>query len=116
MIIVHVQLPSPFIDGWGYQENGLSYIEAKQGHKVYVLAANYILTPNNKMQYVEEGFHESVEGALVYRIKPKTCHFLPFLTNILNRYSIYNLLESIKPDLIMIHGLAQGFYIYDIQL
>ena len=100
MKIVHIA--PVFFEGWGYQENYISTIQADLGHDVIVI------TPAKSIAGYESEYTRSFrdyqyQGVRIIRLPLKWC--------IMRRFYWYSnlvkLLGLIKPDVIMIHGLAQ---------
>lgn len=105
MKIVHLCLSGPYNDNWGYQDNLLPLYQQKLGHDVTVIATNTMHGSKGSIILCEEGDYRLKNGLHIIRISVK-----PFLTKKLGQsygyFYVYDLLKSLKPDYIMIHGLV----------
>jgi hypothetical protein len=105
MKIVHFCLSGPYNDNWGYQDNLLPLYQQKLGHDVTVIATNTMHGPKGPIIQCDEGDYRLENGLHIIRISVK-----PFLTEKLGQaygyFYVYDLLKSLKPDYIMVHGLV----------
>lgn len=105
MKIVHIALQAPYNEGWGYQENLLTKHQAKLGHDVTLITTCTKNTSNALIIDCEPEDYTSPDGFRVIRLKRKA-GLCKKLYSIFAIYDIYDLLESLFPDCIMIHGLG----------
>lgn len=105
MKIVHLCLSGPYNDNWGYQDNLLPLYHQKLGHDVTVIATNTMHGSKGPIIECDEGDYRLANGLRIIRISIK-----PFITkrlgNAYRYYHVYDLLNSLKPDYIMTHGLV----------
>ena len=103
MRIVHICISSPYIDGWGYQENLLpAYLQD-------IGVDNCVIAPiDNFPSYVKssdidevraKGSDYSYEGVRVLRIPT-----IKISTSLLFTRGLYRVLENLKPDAIFHHN------------
>ena len=105
MKILHLALQSPYNEGWGYQENLLTKYQVKLGHDVTLVTTCRMNTGNSQTETCEPQDYISPDGFRVIRLKEKTglCKKLYLVFAI---FDIYELLKSISPDFITVHGLS----------
>jgi 1,2-diacylglycerol 3-alpha-glucosyltransferase len=105
MKIVHLCLSGPYNDNWGYQDNLLPLYQQKLGHDVTVIATNTMHGPKGPIVQCDEGDYRLENGLRIIRVSVK-----PLITKKLGQaygyFHVYNLLKSLKPDYIMVHGLV----------
>jgi 1,2-diacylglycerol 3-alpha-glucosyltransferase len=105
MKIVHLCLSGPYNDNWGYQDNLLPLYQQKLGHDVTVIATNTMHGPKGPIIECNEGDYRLENGLHIVRIAVET-----LLTEKIGRaysyFHVYDLLKSLKPDHIMVHGLV----------
>lgn len=103
--IVHLCLSGPYNDNWGYQDNLLPLYQQNLGHDVTVIATNTMHGPKGPIIPCEEGDYRLDNGLHIIRISVK-----PLLTKRLGKaygyFYVYDLLKSLRPDYIMVHGLV----------
>ena len=106
MKIAHLCLSCFYIDGFSYQENELVAQNVADGHEVYVIASTETYGSNRELTYIEPGEYVGQEGAQVMRLPYKG--FLPkkLLRKLRSHPNVFGILESIKPDVILFHGLC----------
>lgn len=103
MRIVHVHLADPFTEGMYYQENVLSEINASDGHEVYFITTVYAWKDNRIIRVSEE--HKRLKNGVRLIRMPYIKIVCPLLTNKLRLVrTLPQMLEKIKPDIIMMHG------------
>ena len=107
MKIVHIHLLGPYTDGWGYQENILPEIQARQGHEVTVITNCLTHCPDNSIKEVAPAEYEINEVRII-RIQYKKIVFSEYINGILFHYPIKAYLEQLTPDVILLHGLGDG--------
>lgn len=104
MRIVHIAPNAPYNEGWGYQENLLPKYQAKLGHPVTLIVTN--------LRHEEGGLNEtkctdtiSADGFRVIRRKQIRSK-IPLIGKAFVKLHVFDLLMSLKPDLIFYHGLV----------
>lgn len=106
MKIVHLCVSCFYIDGYRYQENELIAEHVRQGHEVTVIASTETYVDNMNLGYVEPSSYVGTEGANVIRLP----YWGPFPAKVQRKLrmhkGIYQLLENIRPDVVMFHGLC----------
>lgn len=105
MVILHIGLASSFTDGMSYQDNILPAINFKDGHEViYISNCNKYV--NGKLIETDEEDIITEDGFRLIRLK---------YDKIINKFisskfrkikKLYSIIENIKPDVILFHGLA----------
>lgn len=105
MEILHLALQAPYNEGWGYQENLLPKYQVRMGHNVTLITTCMMNNPNSKITKCEPEDYTSPDGFRVIRLQSKDL-LCKKLSNVLQIFEIYDLLKSIAPDFIMIHGLG----------
>ncbi len=107
MNIVHLALQAPYNEGWGYQENLLPKYQVKAGHQVTLIITTQENSSDGTFKEIEPCDYISPDGFRVIRLKRKRKNrLLKKIYNILCLYDIYDLLISVQPDFIMVHGLG----------
>lgn len=113
MKILHIHLNGPFTENWSYQENHLSDEHARMGHEVTVITTQY--TYNEKGVVVETATEDKIIGNGVRLIRVKRHEtFLKKYNGIFRPYKILDLINEIKPDFILNHGLIGSVVAFDI--
>lgn len=107
MRITHIHLMGPYTDGWGYQENILPIVQSKQGNQVSIITNCYYHNPDNSIGECAPCVYDA-NGVAVYRVKQKKVFFSKTFTNHLFDFPIYQILDKLKPDVILLHGLGRG--------
>lgn len=107
MKIVHIHLLGPYTDGWGYQENILPAVQARQGHEVIVITGCQTHLPDNSITTVQPAEYE-IEGVKIVRIQRKKIFGSELLSSVVFDYPIYEQLKKFAPDVILLHGLGRG--------
>ena len=103
MNIVHIAPNAPYNDYWGYQENLLPKYQKKLGNEVALITTN-TMHKDGKIVLTDETDYVLNDGVRVIRKGYK--HFIAAsVTNVFSYIPIYNILESLQPDLIFFHGL-----------
>lgn len=106
MKIVHFCVSCFYIDGYRYQENELIREHVQAGHEVTVVASTETFVNNMDLGYIEPGSYVGKEGANVIRL-PYSGPFPEAVRRKLRMHpGIDAILERIKPDAIMFHGLC----------
>lgn len=104
MKVVHVCITSPYIDGWGYQENLLALYMTKVGIETHIVASK-----NDFPSYLSEDVIEDIrakndeytfDGVHIHRIETSKISDSCIIT-----HSLKQKLEEIKPDLIFHHNV-----------
>lgn len=114
MKIVHIHLMGPYTDGWGYQENVLPAIQARQGHDVTVITGCQTHHADNSIVNVDPCEYE-IDGVKIIRVDYKTRLANRKIKQILHHYPVHRLLNQICPDVILLHGLGRGLTNVDIK-
>lgn len=106
MKIVHLCVSCFYIDGYRYQENELIAEHVRQGHEVTVIASTETYVDNINLGYVEPSAYMGSEGAEVIRLP----YWGPFPAAVQRKLRMHKgirqLLEHVRPDVIMFHGLC----------
>lgn len=103
MKILHIDVTGPYTEGATYQENLLPAEMVKLGHQVFIWTSSYEWA-NGKINYVGEEKKHMSDGVVLTRMD-YVFLFNDFFTNKIRKCKkIYNQLEELKPDLIMVHG------------
>lgn len=102
MNILHIAPLSPYNVGWSYQDNLLPKYQRKLGHQVSVIVSPFQNTANGK-EYVGEEDFELPDGVHVYRRERLFGN--NFFAKALSYTYVADIIEQVKPDLIMIHSL-----------
>ena len=112
MIVVHIGLLSHYTDGMSYQDNSLAEMNAKEGHTV-IFITDIHRYENGMLVETEEEDVVLNNGIRLIRLKyDNICN--SFITNKIQKASkLKKLLEDIKPDSIMYHGVC-GFELMDV--
>ena len=100
MNIIHICLGCFYVEGMGYQENIITKMHAKQGHKVYVLTSDFAF--NGKGEAIKK---EDLEYTNEFGVKVKV---LKRSGDFFGRYGkfegLFNELQTLEPDVIFVHG------------
>lgn len=103
MRIVHIDLTGPFTEEMHYQENVLSEINASDGHEVYFIATAYTWKDNQIIKVPEE--HKRLANGVRLIRMPYVKLICSLVTDKLRLVkALPQILERIKPDIIMMHG------------
>lgn len=101
-IICHLCLHGPYNEGWNYQENILPKYHVKLGYKVFQIVTPY-LWEGTKIAISSDKYYISPDGVEIFRCGlSKGPSFGGRLTHY---HEVYNLLESISPDILFIHDV-----------
>ncbi|MGY6269097.1 glycosyltransferase family 4 protein [Achromobacter denitrificans] len=106
MKIVHLCVSCFYIDGYRYQENELIAEHVRQGHDVTVIASTETFVDNMNLGYVEPSTYMGQDGAKVIRLAYSGPLPARVQQKLRMHKGIYQLLDEIKPDVIMFHGLC----------
>ena len=105
MKILHLALEAPYNEGWGYQENLLTKYQVKLGHDVTLITTCNMNSADSTIVSCEPEDYISPDGFRVIRLNHK--YILNKKVSLfLKIFSIYDLLKTIQPDFVMIHGLS----------
>lgn len=107
MKIVHIHLLGPYTDNWGYQENILPEVQARQGNEVTVIASCHTHRPDNSIVEVEPKEYE-INGVKIIRIQYNKLFSNDKLNKVIFHYPVMKQLEKLKPDILLLHGLGRG--------
>lgn len=103
MRIVHIDLTGPFTEGMHYQENILSEINVSDGHEVYFIATACAWKDNQIIRVPEE--HKRLASGVRLIRMPYVKIVCSLVTDKLRLVkALPQILERIKPDIIMMHG------------
>lgn len=103
---VHICLCSPYTESWGYQENILPKIQEKKGFLVTVIATCTTYSEEHSTEIVQCSPSEKlIENIRIIRVLPKG-NRNSLKNKIFPKYDIFDLLNSLQPDAVMIHGLG----------
>lgn len=113
MKIVHICLCDPYAENWSYHRNILSEQNASDGHDTYIITTEYTMDINGKRGIREKKEYKNQFGVNVIRLEDK--YKLPKHVNskINTVKRIKEKLNSIRPDIIMVHNL-QTLNMFDI--
>lgn len=114
MIIVHIHLVGPYTDNWGYQENILPLVQSRQGHKVYVICNCNTHLPDGTVTTVKPSRY-TIDGVNIIRVNNDMSTHSERINKLFANYRISKLLETINPDVILLHGLGIGLTNYSIK-
>jgi 1,2-diacylglycerol 3-alpha-glucosyltransferase len=112
MKIVHLCLCGPFNQGWGYQENYLSYYHKKLGFDVSIIGTPFINDKSSTgVNKVEPGTLIDKDEIKLIRL-PLSINIFPRLCYTLGIYKgLFETLKDEKPDILFIHGIQfMGIY------
>jgi len=98
MKFVHIMISSPYIDGWGYQENVLPLYQKKNNDEIVVIASD-IFPKQYKLKRVPIGCHLE-NGLRIIRI-----HSYRITNMLIISSSLLSILEKEKPNVIFHHNL-----------
>lgn len=108
--IVHIDFTGTYTEGMKYQENILPSINAKHGHKVYFIASEYAWD-NGKIVNVGYEHKKLSDGVELIRL-PYVNYGNTFINQKMrNVNGLYELLEKITPDVIMVHCVQALAYL-----
>ncbi len=102
MRIVHICLACFYVEGWGYQENILPKVHAKQGNDVFVLTSDYMFNSRNEKEKKTETDYINPFGVHVKVLKRSTRY--GYYSRYNDFENVYGELEAIEPDVIFVHG------------
>lgn len=102
MRILHIAPLSPYNIGWSYQDNLLPKYQKKLGHEVKVVVSPFENTDNGKVDVGECDFLLE-DGVHVYR-RRRMFGNSP-LGKAISFTNVKDILESFRPDFVMIHSL-----------
>lgn len=106
MKIVHFCLSCFYIDGYRYQENELVRQHVENGHDVTVIASTETYIDNMTLGYISPSTYIGSDGAKVIRL-PYAGPFPHVIKRKIRAHpKVMDLLNSIRPDVIMFHGLC----------
>ena len=104
MKILHLCLQTSYTIGWGYQDNIIPKYHAELGHDVTIITTTAVHEQSIKTETSPDDILLE-DGQRLIRLKYENIGFSK-LSNIVRKYKIYDLLTSISPDFIMVHGLS----------
>lgn len=113
MRVLHVHLNGPFTENWSYQENHLSEEHKRMGHDVTVITNCY--TFNDKGVIVETEPTDKIlnNGVRLIRVKKYETIYKKY-NDVFRPYHIFKLIDEIKPDYIINHGLIGSVAAFDV--
>lgn len=106
MKIVHCCLSNTYNEGYNYQENQLSLQNKQDGHEVWILASTEIYKDNKGIGYTNPQSYTNDNGIPVIRVPYKKIINNTVTHKIRAYKGVYLILDRIKPDLILFHGIA----------
>lgn len=106
MKIVHLCLSCFYVDGYAYQENCLVFEHVRAGHDVHVISSTESYDRGGQLTYLPPSSYAGSDGAPVIRLKYRL-NLIPSLARKIRAYEgLAGILEEIKPEIIMFHGLC----------
>lgn len=111
--IIHICMCDPYAENWSYHRNISSIQNAIDGHKVFVITTRYAMDENGKGCYINEEPYKNKYGVKVIRLKNKLIHSRIIQSRLRLVNGLYKLLESIEPDIIMVHN-PQFWSVFDV--
>lgn len=106
MKIVHMCLSCFYIDGYFYQENEIIRQNVLDGHDVFVIASTESYDKSAQRCYVAPSTYTGQEGAKVIRLPYSSWLPHAVMKKLRIHPGVYQMLDSIEPDVIMFHGLC----------
>lgn len=113
MKILHVHLNGPFTENWSYQENHLSEEHKKMGHEVTVITNCYTYNSMGAIIEIEPVDKILNDGVRLIRVKRHATLFKKY-DDVFRPYKIFDLINSLKPDYIINHGLIGSIAAFDV--
>lgn len=115
MKIAHIHLMGPYTDNWGFQENVLPAVQARQGHEVTVLTNTFYHMPDGTIGVTEPG-EFMISNVKVIRLDMKKDTGNQKIDSaVMFHYPVYKQLCRIGPDRILLHGLGSGLTNFEIR-
>lgn len=108
-VIVHIDLTGTYNEEMNYQENMLPRENYKAGNKVYFIGTCFRWENGNEM-YTAPGKTLLSDGVILYRLPYKRI-FSKYDKKIRSVENIYDILNELNPDIIMLHCLQALAYI-----
>lgn len=100
MKIVHICLCGPMTDGFNYQENVITKYHRLLGHKVTIVASQWIWGSDGKLQKIEKTDYFNEDGVKVIRLPIKYGN----INSRLKTYpGLYRAIEKEQPDILFVH-------------
>lgn len=100
MKIVHICLCGPMTDGLNYQENVLTKYHRKMGHDVTIIASEWVMTTNGKLEKIQKSNYYNSDDVKVIRLPL----FWGTVDNRLKKYKgLYRTVVKEEPDILFIH-------------
>ena len=106
MKVVHICLSCFYIDGYFYQENEIIRQNVNDGHDVVVIASTEMYDESGERSYTEPSTYIGQEGAKIIRLPYNSWLPHKLMRKLRMHSGVYKLLESVKPDVILFHGLC----------
>ena len=106
MKIEHMCLSCFYIDGYFYQENEIIRQNVLDGHDVFVIASTESYDKSAQRCYVAPSTYTGQEGAKVIRLPYSSWLPHAVMKKLRIHPGVYQMLDSIEPDVIMFHGLC----------
>ena len=109
MKIVHINLADQYNEGWSYQDNLLPRMHSRAGHDVTMITTCRKYDGAGKIISVPPQRIVLPDGVKLIRLKIEKQFPSKKLQAVLVPYAVFDLLEQMKPDLIMIHGTTARY-------
>lgn len=101
--IINICLNGPYSEGFSYQDNLLPKYHGRCGYDVVVFAPAYGWGKDGSLEHVGEEDYINDDGVRVVRMESDGQRSVSFRFKTFNR--LYQMLESVSPDIIFLHGL-----------
>ncbi len=105
MKVLNIAPESPYNEGWGYQDNLLPKYQARLDNNDVTLVITTKTHQNGKIEETEQKDYFSEDGFRVVRRPVKYVKALG-LGKLLFYIDVNDILQTVKPDLIFLHGLS----------
>ena len=113
MKILHIHLNGPFTENWSYQENHLSEEHARKGHEVTVITTPFTFNEKGVIVKIAPEDKMLSNGVRLIRVKKHQTIFKKY-NDVFRPFKIFDLINQIKPDFILDHGLIGSVAAFDI--
>lgn len=111
--IVHICLCDAYEELWEYHRNLASNYDVEHGHSVYVITSSLTTDKNANWVNTRSENYKTANGIVVYRLKNRITWSQKVQEKLRKVESMYETLEEISPDIIVVHNL-QTVSLYDV--